>query len=99
MHSKCFFSQSVKVSEAIFQSRKVGSFNDAGDGLQFIAKHEVKWGFAGGGVRVVVVDKFSHGDMVHPCFRVGTTEDAEIGLNLLVEPFCFSVGLRVVCCG
>ena len=47
----------------------------------------------------MVVDKFSHGNVVCPCFRVGATKDAEIGLNLLVEPLCFSIGLRVVCCG
>ena len=26
---------------------------------------------------------------------MGATEDVEIGFNLLVESFCFSVGLRV----
>ena len=47
-------------------------------------------------MRAVVVDKFGHGDMVHPCFRVGTTEDVEVGFDLLVEPFHFSVGLGMV---
>ena len=77
----------------------MGSFNDTGDGLWFVSEHKVEWGFAGGGVRVVVVDELGHGDVVSPCFRVRTAEDVEVGLDLLVESFCFSVGLRVVCCG
>ena len=77
----------------------MGGFNDTGDGLWFIAKHEVEWGFAGGGVRAVVVDKLGHRDVVSPGFRVRATEDLEIGLDLLVESFHFSISLRVVCCG
>ena len=77
----------------------MGDFNDIRNGLWFIPEHEVKWGFAGGGVRAVIVDKFGHGDVIYPCFRVGTTEDLEVGLNFLVEPFCFSVSLWVVCSG
>ena len=83
----------------LFQCRKVGGFNDTRDGLWFIAEHEVKWGFAGGGVRVVVMDKLGHGDMVSPSFRVRTAEDAKVGLNFLVESFRFSISLRVVCSG
>ena len=82
-----------------FQRREVGSFDDAGDGLWFIAKHEVEWGFAGGGVRVVIVDELGHGDVVSPGFRVRAAEDMEIGFDFLIESLCFSVGLRVVCCG
>ena len=77
----------------------MGSFNDTGDGLWFIAEHEVEWGFTSGRVRVVVVDELSHGDMVSPCFRVRTTEDAEVGLDFLVESFCFPISLGVICCG
>ena len=81
-----------------FQSQKVGGFDDTRDGLWFISKHKIKWGFASGGMRVVVVDKLGHGDVFSPCFRVGAPEDAEVGFNLLVEPLHFSIGLRVVCC-
>ena len=77
----------------------MGGFDDARDGLRFVAKHEVERGFSGGGVRAVVVDELGHRDMVSPCFGVGTTEDAKVGFDFLVESFCFSVGLRVVCCG
>ena len=77
----------------------MGSFNDASDGLRFIAEHEVKWGFDGGGVRVVVMDELSHGVMVSPCFRVRTAEDVKVGFDFLVESFCFSISLRVIYCG
>ena len=61
--------------------------------------NKVKWGFASGGVRAVIVDELGHGDMVSPCFRVGAAEDVEVGLDLLVESFHLSIGLGVVCCG
>ena len=67
-----------------FQCRKVGSFNDIRNGLWFISEHEVEWGFTGGGVRAVVVDELGHGDMVSPCFRVGSVEDAEVGFDFLI---------------
>ena len=82
-----------------FQCWKVGGFNDVGDSLWFISKHEVEWRFASGGVRAVVVDKFSRRDMVSPCFRVRAAEDAEVGFEFLVESFCFPISLGVVCCG
>ena len=75
----------------------MGGFNDTRDGLWFTAEHEIKQGFACGGVRAVVVDNLGHGDMVSPCFRVRTAEDAEVGLDFLVESFRFSISLRVVC--
>ena len=45
------------------------------------------------------VNELGHRDVVSPCFRVGTAEDAEVGFDFLVESLCFSVGLRVVYCG
>ena len=77
----------------------MSDFNDIGDGLWFVSKHEVEWGFPGGGVWVVIVDEFCHGNVIYPGLRVGTTEDTEIGLNLLVESLSFSISLWVICCG
>ena len=77
----------------------MGGFNDTRNGLWFISEHEVERRFAGGGVRAVVVDELAHGDMVSPCSRVRTAEDAEVGFDFLVESFRFSISLRVVCCG
>ena len=99
MHSKglvpCFF----ETPELLFQGWEMHSFNNIGDSLWFIPQHEVEWRFASGGVMAVIVDKCGHGDMFNPSFRVRTTENAEIVLNLLIESFCFSICLRVVCCG
>ena len=75
----------------------MGGVNDVMDGLQFISEHEIEGGFAGGGMRVMIVDKFSPGNVIYPCFSVGTTKDVEVGFNLLFEPFHFSVGLWVIC--
>ena len=47
----------------------------------------------------MIVNKFCHGNVLNACFRVGTAEDAEISLYLLVESFHFSIGLRVIGCG
>ena len=82
-----------------FQRWKVGGFNDTGNSLWFISEHEVEQRFASGRVRVVVVDELGHGNVVSPGFRVRPTEDAEVGLNLLIESLHFSISLRVVCCG
>ena len=71
----------------------MGGFNDVGDGLWFISKHKVEWGFTGGGMRVVVIDELGHGDVFSPSFRVRATENAKVGLDLLVESFCFSISL------
>ena len=35
-------------------------------------------------------------EYIDPCFRVGAAEGSEIGLNLLIKSFCFSISLRVV---
>ena len=77
----------------------MGGFNDAGNSLRFISEHKIEWGSAGGGMKVVVVDKLSHRDVFSPCFRVGAAKDTKVGLDSLVEPFHFSVGLWVIRCG
>ena len=50
----------------------MGGFNDVWDGLWFVPQHEVKQGFASSGVGVVIVDKFCHGNMICPSFRVSS---------------------------
>ena len=77
----------------------MSSFNDARDGLWFISKHEVEWGFASGRVGVVIVNELGHGGVIYSCLRVGGAEDVEIGFNFLVEPFHFSVSLWMIYCG
>ena len=78
MCSKGFISYLFNVSESFFQGRKMCGYNDVGDGLWFIPQHEVEWGFASGGVGMTIVDKFRHGNMFNPYFRVGTAKDVSI---------------------
>ena len=43
--------------------------------------------------------KLSGGKEVHPFPRVVGTEDAKICFNLLIDSFCLSIRLRVICGG
>ena len=52
--------------ELLFYSGEVGFVGDIGECLRFISHDEIKWGFASGGVRSDVVDKFSHGYLFGP---------------------------------
>ena len=47
----------------------------------------------------MIVGKFGVGDLVCPGTGVGSTENPKVSFNLLVDVFCFTVGLRVVCSG
>ena len=40
--------------------------------------------------------EFSEGKMLCPGSGIGATEDPKVSFHFLVDPFCFSVGLRVV---
>jgi len=33
-----------------------------------------------------------------PCFGVVGAEDSKIDFKFLVDPFCFSIGLWMICC-
>ena len=45
---------------------------------------------------VVIVGKFSMGDFVCPGTGVGPAEDPKVHFDLLVDTFCFTVGLGVI---
>ena len=45
---------------------------------------------------MVVVHKFGVGDLISPGTRVGSTEDPKVRFNLLVDTFCFAIGLWMV---
>ena len=40
--------------------------------------------------------ELSVGDFVGPETRIASTEDPEVCFNLLIDTFCFTVGLKVV---
>ena len=48
---------------------------------------------------MMVVGKFNVGDLVCPGTRVGPTKDPKICFNLLIDMFCFTIRLWVVCGG
>ena len=64
--------------------------------MWFISHHEIEWGLVCDGVRAVIVGEFCMGDLVSPGTRVGPAEDPKVGFNLLVDTFCFTIGLKVV---
>ena len=64
--------------------------------MRFVSHHEIEWGLIRDGVWAVIVSEFGMGDFVSPGIRVGPTEDPKVCFNLLVDTFCFTVGLRVV---
>ena len=64
--------------------------------MRFISHHEIEWRLVHDGVMAVVVGKFHVGDLVGPGIRIGPTEDPKVHFNLLVDTFCFAIGLRVV---
>ena len=67
--------------------------------MGFISHHEIEQRLTSDGVRAVVVGKFSVRDFVCPGTRVGPAEDLKVCFNLLVNMFCFTIRLRVVCGG
>ena len=67
--------------------------------MRFISHHEVERRLICDGVRVVVVGKFCVRDFISPGTRVRPTEDPKVCFNLLVDMFCFAIGLRMVYSG
>ena len=43
--------------------------------------------------------EFHHWDQTGPLIGLSLAEQLEIGFYFLVDPFCFSICLWVVCCG
>ena len=74
--------------------RGVGDHRRKGTG--FISHHEIEQRLVSDGVRAVIVSKFSVGDRFGPRCGVIAAEDAKVGLDFLIDPFCFSVGLWVI---
>ena len=82
----------------ILDSRKGSVRDDGGKSIGFISHHEEEWRLVGYGVRTVIVHEFCKGDVLCPGSGIGATEDLEVGFYFLVNPFCFSVSLRVIGC-
>ena len=65
-------------------------------GMRFISHHEIERRLVHDGVRAVVVGKLCMGDLINPGTRVGPAEDPKVRFDLLVDTFCFTVGLGVI---
>ena len=90
-----FFPSFREKGEAFFQFREEG-LSDLRIGLGFIAHHERKGGDVGNRVGGGVVREFRHGKEFGPFRRLVLGKDSEIRLEFLVDPFRFSVALRVI---
>ena len=66
------------------------------EGTGFITHHEVEWRLIGDRVRVVIMSKFSMGDVVSPRSGIAPTEDPKICFYFLVYLFGFTIRLGVV---
>ena len=64
--------------------------------MGFISHHEIERGLIRDRMRAVIVGEFCMGDFVSPGTRVGSAEDLKVRFNLLVDMFCFTVGLGVI---
>ena len=67
--------------------------------MRFISYHEIEQGLICDGVEVVVVCKFCVGDLIGLETQVTSVEDSKVHFYLLVDTFCFTVRLRMVCGG
>lgn len=82
--------------QPFFYCGEVSFVCNVGEGLWFIAHHEVKRGFSGGRVGLDVVNKFCHRGLVCPFRRVRSAKYPKVGFKFLVYPFSFSISFRVV---
>ena len=64
--------------------------------MGFISHHEIERGLICDGIRAVIVGKFCVGNRFGPRCGIIAAEDAEIGLDFLIDPFSFAVRLRVI---
>ena len=64
--------------------------------MRFISHHEIEWELVCDGMGAVIVGEFCVRDFIGPGTQVRSTEDPEVHFNLLVDMFCFTVGLGVI---
>ena len=86
----------MEVFHSLFHSWGVCPIKHQGDIFGFIPQHEVEWGLFHGGVDLLIVAELHEGVERFPRFGVVGAEDLKIDFEFLVDPFCFSIGLRVI---
>ena len=96
MSGEGFVAGGGKGFEAGFYGGDRGVGNYRGKGMGFVSHHEIERGLIGHGVRVVIVGEFCVGDQFGPRCGIIATKDAKVGLDFLVDSFCFTVRLWVI---
>ena len=64
--------------------------------MRFISHYEIEWRLIRDGVRAVIVGEFCMRDFVSSGTRIRSTEVSKVCFNLLIDPFCLTVRLKVV---
>jgi hypothetical protein len=82
--------------ESGFDGREIGIGDNGGEGTGFETHHEEEGGFSGYRMGAMIVGELRLGDQIGPCGGVVSTKDPEVGLDLLIDTFSFSVCLRVI---
>ena len=67
--------------------------------MGFVTQQEREGGSFHGAIRNGVVVEFGSGEEFHPFLRVVGTKDSEIGFDLLIGSFSFSISLRMISSG
>jgi hypothetical protein len=91
-----FVSGGRKSFESGFNHREVGFGDDGREGMGFESHYEEERGFPSYRVGAMIVSELRLSDQIRPCGGVISTKDPKVDLDLLVDTFSFSVGLRVI---
>lgn len=76
-----------------------GDVTDGDSELGVVAFVCEKWGYAGGGVRGIVVGKFGEGEEVGPVVLLIVDVDSKVLFENLIDVFCLAIGFGVIGCG
>src|ERR1700734_1873656 len=97
MCSKSFFSISQETFHLFLDSRKFRMFERGGYCYRGVTKHEFEGCLLSISMSSIIMGEFQHCQGFRPCFRMGGTIYREVSFDLLVDSFCGSVSLWVIC--
>ena len=60
---------------------------------------EVKGGLMGSGMHSIIMSKFCQWDPIYPIFLMSRCEESEVLFYFLIDLFCLTISLEVVCSG
>jgi len=88
----------VEGFHSLFHSLGICPIKRQGDIFEFIPHHEVEQGLFHDKVDLLIVAELYKRVERFPCFGVVGVEDLKIDFEFLVDPFCFSISLWMICC-